>query len=221
MAIPSNTQMVRRRPLVASWPILVIALVSLVVGSCARGDTRSDCATDDGAAAGNLTTVAPADARDLTVAEVFRRDERFTLFRKLGEETPTSITDSHMEVWDMEQRADGSKIAITLFAPTDTAFAALDPQVRTAWEEGRLDQYDRYAWIGHHQVDSAYPSAAFVEGLQDNQRSQNAELTLDPLTYAGCPVLQTDLEVSNGYIHVIAGVGVPDDIEAASTQPQP
>jgi Fasciclin domain len=104
--------------------------------------------------------------------------------------------------------ARGCSVELTLFAPTDTAFAALDPEVRAAWQKGRFDQYLRYYWLGHHQVDRAYPEAEFVEGLQENPRSQPAELILDPLSYAGCPILQTDLAASNGYIHVIAGVGV-------------
>lgn len=205
----------RRRP---SVPLLLVGLVAVIAAGCAGGDTRSDCADDDGTKAGGLVTVSPAEASDLTIGEVIRRDERFTRFRELAEETPTSITGSHMEIWDREQRPDGSEVQLTLFVPTDTAFAALDEEVRTAWEEGRLDQFVRYAWLGHHQVDSAYPAAEFVEGLQQNERSQAAELTLDPLTYAGCPILQTDLVASNGYIHVIAGVGVPDDLRTAASE---
>ena len=33
----------------------------------------------------------------------------------------------------------------------------------------------------------------------------DVELTLDPLRYGGCPILQTDLRTENGYIHVIGG----------------
>lgn len=34
-------------------------------------------------------------------------------------------------------------------------------------------------------------------------------MTVEPLTYGGQPILQTDLRVANGYIHVIGGVVVP------------
>lgn len=203
----------------AGQSTMAIVSTTRATTTTSMGGTRTDCAADDGTADGDLVVVPPSESENLTVAEVLRRDERFTQFRKLGEGTPTSITDSHMEIWDREERPDGSEVQLTLFVPTDTAFAALDPDVRSAWEEGRIEEHLRYAWIGHHQVDDAYPAAEFVEGLQMNDRSQDAELTLDPLTYAGCPILQTDLKATNGYIHVIAGVGVPDDIKAASSQP--
>jgi hypothetical protein len=35
-------------------------------------------------------------------------------------------------------------------------------------------------------------------------------MTIDPLAYGGQPIIETDLRVTNGYIHVIGGVVVPD-----------
>jgi hypothetical protein len=43
----------------------------------------------------------------------------------------------------------------------------------------------------------------------------DVELTRDPLTYGGCPILQTDLRAANGYIHVIGGVVVTDQLREA------
>jgi hypothetical protein len=44
----------------------------------------------------------------------------------------------------------------------------------------------------------------------------DVELTLDPLTYGGCPILQTDLRTANGYIHVIGGVVLTDKVRDAA-----
>jgi hypothetical protein len=175
--------------------------------------------TDDGVGANpNLATVPADQAKTITVAEVLRRDQRFSLFRKLADETATAITASFMEAWDLPEDRSGNRVWMTLFVPPDTAFAALDANVRRAWEEGRLSQTVRYGWIGHHGFDRAYPSSDFREGIQPNDRGQPAEMTLDPLTYNGCPVLSTDLLASNGYIHVVGGVGVPESVRMAAVK---
>jgi hypothetical protein len=172
---------------------------------------------DDGTAANpDLVVVPPDEAMAITVAEFLRRDARFTQFRRLAEETATAITPSFMEAWDRPEAVNGNKVWLTLFVPPDTAFAVLDARIRSAWDENRLDQATRYGWIGHHGLDRPYPSSDFVEGRQPNDRGEPAELTLNPLTYSGCPILQTDLLFSNGYIHIIGGVGVPAAVLAAA-----
>jgi hypothetical protein len=115
---------------------------------------------------------------------------------------------------------------VTVFVPTDTAFAVLDPEIRAPFEEGRLDNLVRYVWLGRHTVHKPYPSS-FVEGLQGNRQPTglgswektsgpsgpvDVELTVDPLTYGGCPILQLDLRTANGYIHVIGGVVLADKL---------
>jgi hypothetical protein len=110
---------------------------------------------------------------------------------------------------------------------TDTAFDALDPEILAAYEAGGLDNLVRYVWLGHHTVHRPYPSREFTEGLQGNWQPTgvgtwenttgpsgpvDVELTLDPLTYGGCPILQKDLRASNGYIHVLGGVVLTDDL---------
>jgi hypothetical protein len=198
---------------------LLVVLVAVLALGCSGDGATLGCVTDDGTEENvDLVTMSPAEATSLTVAEVLRRDQRFTQFRKLAEETATAITDSFMEAWDRPEDVNGNKVWMTLFVPTDTAFEALDADVRAAWEEGRLDQAVRYGWIGHHGMDRPYPSSEFVEGVQSNDRGERAVLTLDPLTYAGCPILQTDLLAANGYIHVVGGVGVPADVRASASE---
>jgi uncharacterized surface protein with fasciclin (FAS1) repeats len=181
----------------------------------------------------SLVTVSSSEARQLTVAEVLRRDERFSQFRRLAERTETQVGASFLETWDSAEDSAGNAVWVTLFVPPDTAFAALDPEIRAAYEEGRLDNLARYAWLGHHSVHKPYPAAEFTEGLQHGWRPTgigtweatdvlsgpvDVELTLDPLTYGGCPILQTDLRTSNGYIHVVGGVVLTDDLRQAARE---
>jgi len=162
---------------------------------------------------------------------VLRRDERFSQFRKLAEETDTQVAKSFLETWDQPTDRLGNELWLTVFVPTDTAFAVLDPEILAAFEDGRLDNLVRYVWLGHHSVHRPYPSTEFTEGLQHNWQPTgvgswekteglsgpvDVELTLDPLTYRGCPILQTDLRTENGYIHFIGGVVLTDKVREAA-----
>ncbi len=191
--------------------------------------------TDDGTGSNpDLATVSSTEARRLTVAEVLRRDERFMQFRKLAGMTATQVAVSFLEIWDHRTDRPGNRVWVTVFVPTDTAFAALDPRIRTAFERGQLDNLTRYTWLGHHTIHRPYPSKDFNEGLQGNWQPTgrgtwenttgpsgpvDVELTLDPLTYGGCPILQTDLRTANGYIHVIGGVVLTDDLRKLVAHP--
>jgi hypothetical protein len=208
------------------------AMVLIACGSGTDTAAGSRCTTDDGTGENPaLATVSPAETRELTVAEVLRRDERFSRFRKLAEETETQVGVPWLENWDRPADRLGNKIWSTVFVPPDTAFAALDDDIRMAWEDGRLDNLTRYGWLGHHSVHRPYPSSAFEAGLQSNWQPTglgrwektsglsgpvDVVLTLDPLTYGGCPILQTDLRTLNGYIHVIGGVVLTDQVTDAA-----
>ena len=212
---------------------LAIAAVSAsVLAGCGggAGEAGGRCAADDGTRSSDLRTVSPSEAQELTVAEVLRRDERFSQFRRLAEETSTQIAVSFLEIWDRPTDSFGNQVWTTVFVPADTAFAVLDPDILAAFRQGRLDNLVRYGWLGHHNVLRPYPSAEFTEGAQGNWQPTGAgtwentagpsgpvdvELTRDPLTYGGCPILQTDLKVANGHIHVIGGVVVTDQLREA------
>jgi hypothetical protein len=212
---------------------IVVAVASVavsIVAGCGAGENGGRCVTGDGTGENpRLAIVSPVEAEALTVAEVLRRDGRFTRFRRLAAETETGIAISFLAIWDMPTDRPGNKVWTTVFVPTDTAFAALDPEILGAFEDGRLDNLVRYVWLGHHTVHRPYPSSAFTEGLQGNWQPTgvgkwenttgpsgpvDVELTLDPPTYAGCPILQTDLRTSNGYIHIVGGVVLTDDLRA-------
>lgn len=208
----------------------VATIAMSVIAGCGPGEGGGRCVTDDGTGENPaLETVPQAAARALTVSEVLRRDGRFVQFRMLAAATQTQISSSFLEIWDQQTDRPGNRAWVTIFVPTDSAFAALDPEIRTALAEGRLDNLVRYTWLGHHTVHRPYPSTAFTAGLQGNWQPTgigkwenttgpsgpvDVELTLDPLTYGGCPILETDLRTANGYIHVIGGVVLTDDLRA-------
>lgn len=160
-------------------------------------------------ASGSLVVVEPDRARGLTVADVLREDERFTVFRQLTEQTLTTApgTPTWLEVWDRPQI--GIEGGVTVFLPTDEAFSKLDPLVREALAEGTLINAERYWLIGHHYVERLFPSSEFEDGSVGSWEG-DVQMTTDPLAYGGHLILETDLRVANGYIHVIDGVVVPE-----------
>ena len=208
----------------------VATIAMSVIAGCGPGEASGRCVTDDGTGENPaLETVPPSAARALTVGDVLRRDGRFEQFRMLAAATQTQVGRSFLETWDQPTDHPGNRVWVTIFVPTDSAFAALDPEIRTALAKGRLDNLVRYTWLGHHTVHRPYPSSAFTAGLQGNWQPTgigkwenttgpsgpvDVELTLDPLTYGGCPILETDLQTGNGYIHVIGGVVLTDDLRA-------
>jgi hypothetical protein len=71
--------------------------------------------------------------------------------------------------------------------------------------------------LGFHEVHRLFPSSEFSVGSVGSWEG-DVEMTVNPLTYGGQPILQTDLRVANGYIHVIGGVVVsPLVLQAANS----
>ncbi len=172
--------------------------------------------------ASELQTVTPAEAETMTIAEVLRTDERFSRFRELAERTQTPVDDSWLAVWDWSApRMGDDREGVTVFVPTNAAFDALDPAVVAVLEDPGVNNGWLYDLLGHHYVHRLYPSEDFEPGAQRTWRqsaSGAVELAVDPLTWGGQPVEQTDLRVANGFLHVIGGVVIPDAVAAAARE---
>lgn len=104
----------------------------------------------------------------------------------------------------------------TVFAPTDAAFAALP--------EGLVDALllpenkDTLAKIlTYHVVPGTVMAADIADGDVATVEGQDITLsTADGVTVNGVKVIQADIVASNGVVHVIEGVIVPPDVDAAA-----
>lgn len=162
----------------------------------------------------------PAPASETSIAGVLATDPRFSQFCTMVEGTfSPGLGLSWLEIWDWPaSRMGDNQDGVTIFAPTNDAFATLDPALRTALEDGVLDNQLLYSLISHHYVHSLYPSADFEDGPQPTfGRSTTVDLSLDPLTFGGCNVIETDIRAGNGYIHAIDCIVVPDEMADAIT----
>jgi len=162
----------------------------------------------------------PATASEMSIAGGLAADPRFTQFCTIVEEAfSPGLGLSWLEIWDWPaSRMGDNQDGVTIFAPTNDAFAALDPALRTALEDRAVDNQLLYSLISHHYVHRLYASTDFEEGPQATWgRSTTVNLSLDPLTFGGCNVIETDMRASNGYIHAIDCLVVPDEIAEALT----
>ncbi len=108
----------------------------------------------------------------------------------------------------------------TVFAPTDDAFAAIDPatiEALLADPSGDLTQI-----LTYHVVPGKVMAADVTDGLVA-ETLQGGSLTFAVsdagVTVNGVNVVSTDIETSNGVIHVIDGVLLPPAEEAAAEEP--
>lgn len=96
----------------------------------------------------------------------------------------------------------------TVFAPTDAAFAAvgLDPSnVGTAFSKDVLTDILLYHVTPGRKYAADVVSSTSLKMLNGDR----AAITLSPAAIDGAPIVATDIEASNGVIHVIGGVMLP------------
>jgi uncharacterized surface protein with fasciclin (FAS1) repeats len=96
----------------------------------------------------------------------------------------------------------------TVFAPTNSAFAALDPATVEALKadpQGALTEVLKLHVISG-KVDAAAATAAAGTCVETLGGKVKIEKAGDSLTVGGAPIVTTDIMGSNGVIHVIDGV---------------
>ncbi len=96
----------------------------------------------------------------------------------------------------------------TVFAPTHSAFAALDPATVEALKadpQGALTEVLKLHVISG-KVDAAAATAAAGTCVETLGGKVKVEKSGDSLTIGGAPIVTTDIMASNGIIHVIDGV---------------
>ena len=99
----------------------------------------------------------------------------------------------------------------TVFAPTNDAFAALpEGTVETLLQPENKDQLT--AILTYHVVPGKVMSGDLTDGMMATtvQGTDVTIGTMDGVTVNGANVVQADIEASNGVIHVIDAVIIPE-----------
>ena len=109
--------------------------------------------------------------------------------------------------------ADPEADAMTVFAPNDDAFAAVD----SAALEALLMDVPGLTRVLQHHIVAGSADAATVLGAAEHTSLAGTTLAVDaqadPPTIGGAGIIATDLEASNGMVHVINAVIFPPAAE--------
>lgn len=184
--------------------ISLLAILSLVVAACGETeDASADTLATETTVAVTETTEAMDDAAESnTIVDIAVADGRFDTL-------VTAVTEA-----GLVETLSGEG-PFTVLAPTDDAFAALP--------EGLLDtvladQELLTSILTYHVIDGAVPAATVVT-LESATTLQGEDIAIvvdgDTVTINGATVVITDIEASNGIIHVIDAVLLPPTVAAA------
>ncbi|MEB1806169.1 MAG: fasciclin domain-containing protein [Bacillaceae bacterium] len=98
---------------------------------------------------------------------------------------------------------------LTVFAPTDEAFAALLDELGVTAEELLANQ-DLADILLYHVVEGKVMSTDLVDGMEATTlNGEKVKITLNPVQVNEANVVTADVEASNGVIHVIDAVLLP------------
>ena len=173
--------------------IAFMAIIALVVAACSSSDDEAATTTTE---APTETTAAPAEAMEETVVDVAVNNDFTTLVAAVQ---AAGLVET--------LQGDGP---FTVFAPTDEAFAALP--------EGTLDSLledpEALAEILTYHVVSGKVLAEDVVGLDAATTVQGDDISIEVVDggvvlNGSSNVIATDVEASNGVVHVIDTVILP------------
>jgi transforming growth factor-beta-induced protein len=174
----------------------LVAVLALVAAACASDDDAAEETTTTTTAAETTTTT---EAMDLgTIVDVATEAGDFTTLLAAVEAAGLVET----------LQGDGP---FTVFAPTDAAFAAL-PEGTV---EALLEDIPTLTDILLYHVVAGEVYAADVVGLDAATTVQGSDIAItvngDSVMVNDANVVATDIEASNGVIHVIDAVILPPD----------
>ena len=180
-------------------PVLLAAL-ALVLAACGSAD-------DEGAAA--ETTVADSTATTEAMSETTEAMAEAGTIVDVASDAGTFTTLLQAaEVAGLVDTLNGEG-PYTVFAPTDEAFAALDP----ATLEALLADPEALSQVLLYHVVSGEVMAADVVGLESASTVEGSDLPItvdgDVVMVGDATVVTTDIEASNGVIHEIDQVLIP------------
>ena len=167
---------------------------------------EADITTDTEMGVGGPDYASETDAMaDLamqgTIADLAAEDPRFTTFVALVEQA--GLTD----------KLDGDA-EYTVFAPTNAAFEKLDPELVTKLKSGEAN--DKLTSIlKAHIVEGETLSSNIADGEMSVATLADADISVnksgDSVTIGNATVVAADIDASNGVIHAVDTVIMPDD----------
>merc|ERR1712032_734367 len=101
----------------------------------------------------------------------------------------------------------------TVFAPTNEAFAAL-PESTVAWLTSEENRGSLVEVLTYHVVSGNVMSSDLTAGNVPTVEGQAVTVSLDPVMINSANVVTADVGASNGVIHVIDSVLIPDGLFA-------
>ena len=207
---------------------LVVALAALGVVASACGDDGADSASSEATTAAAATTMAPAGTEAPMASEAPMGTEA-PMTTAAADAAEGDIVDTAIAAGDFTTLVAAVQAAgveetlrgegpFTVFAPTDEAFAALPAGTLDALLADPAGQLTDI--LTYHVVPGAVP-AADVVGLDGQEVTtvngatitvgvaDDGTVTLTDAAGNEVTVVATDVQASNGVIHVIDGVLLP------------
>lgn len=168
----------------------------------------------DAASVGASTTASTLATTTVPAADFDTVDEIVTTSPELSLLAVLSAEAAFVDV--LSARDDDG---ITLFAPTDSAFDALSADAIALL---RADPALLRRVLEHHAVPGSISSASFVAGELTSLDGGTLMVTVDGTTISvsGATVTGPDIVATNGTVHVIDRVLVPDDVDLSPPQPR-
>jgi len=197
----------RTRPL--RWMIAVLAAGALVLAACGSDDDDSSTSSDTSAAASPTTTAASSGTTAMmaeeTIVEIAAGNEDFSTL--VAAVTAAGLAETL-----------SGEGPFTVFAPTNEAFAKIPEATLTALlEPANKDTLTKI--LTYHVVAAEVMAADVTPGAVTTVEGTDFTIEVDGdkvVIVDGMGnrvnVTATDIEASNGVIHVIDGVLIPSDV---------
>jgi len=210
---------------VMKWTVAVVGMIALFAAGCGGGNGYSSSENKQDAE-------AQVGAQGAENDEAGRQSDADDSGQQAKDIVATAAGAGSFETLLAAAKAAGlvetlqGEGPLTVFAPTDEAFAKLPPgTVENLLKPENKDQLS--AILTYHVVPGKIRSAEAIKlDAADTVNGQSLSLAASEsgLTVDGANVVQADIDCSNGVIHVIDSVILPQSPEetaSASEQPEP
>merc|ERR1712176_1330764 len=164
--------------------------VCTVPGHCAAGQKLG----------ATVSTSAVADEPTASVVDIAVADDAFSTLVSLLQQA------------ELVETLSGPG-PFTVFAPTNEAFAAL-PESTVAWLTSDENKDALVEVLTYHVVSGSVMFSDLTAGNVPTVEGQAVTVSLDPVMINSANVMTADIGASNGVIHVIDSVLIPDGILA-------